>query len=82
MNNIANALLEAIDSSPCSERALAHEAGIDHSLLVRIRQGTRGATPEVAGKVAAALEGWGDRCHSAARSLREELDRHQEGEPT
>ena len=70
MDRLANALLAAIDVSPCSERALAQAAGIDHSLLIRIRNGERSATPVVADKIADALEAWSEDCSRAAQRLR------------
>ena len=40
------------------------------SLLVRIRAGERAATPQVAGKVARALDAWGKGCAHAAAAIR------------
>ncbi len=71
---MAEAVRAALEDLPCSERALAREAGIPHSTLVRIRSGERGATPAVALALARALARWADRCGDAERTLRQALD--------
>ena len=52
------AVRDALRGAPCSLRALAKEAGVPHSTLVRIRGGTRNASPEVADAVTKALQRW------------------------
>jgi hypothetical protein len=80
MDSLRRVLLNAIDDAPCSDRALAREAGLAHSTLIRIRAGTLHATPAVAAKVAAALERWGERCNTAAGRLHSEIrKRHKAG---
>ncbi len=59
----------AIRRAPCSLRALAREAGVPHSTLVRIKQRTLNASPETARKLAAALQRWAEACRSAALDL-------------
>jgi transcriptional regulator with XRE-family HTH domain len=56
---------------------LAATAGVDVALLSRIKNGTRNLTPEVAAKLAKALDEWAveyrahaKRCSETARSLR------------
>ena len=75
MARLRKALLEAIDSAPCSDRALAREAGLAHTTLVRIRAGTLNATPAIVDKVVEALERWGAQCSRAAERLRRERER-------
>ncbi len=65
--------IEALELAPSSIRALAREAGVPHSSLVRIRQGVLRVTPGVARAVAEALEGWGKRCSGSARGIRSAL---------
>lgn len=77
MNSLRKALLDAIDSAPCSDRALARQAGVAHTTLVRIQAGTLNATPAIVDKVARALEEWGTACHSAAEQLRQESSKGQ-----
>ncbi len=59
----------AIRRAPCSLRALAREADVPHSTLVRIKQRTLNASPETARKLASALQRWGEACQSAASDL-------------
>ena len=75
MDRTTEAVWEAIDAAPCSTRALAAQAGVDHSLLVRIRSGERRATREVAMKIVAALEIWASDCRDAARAIRQTTKR-------
>ncbi len=67
------ALTRAMDEAPGSIRALAREAGVPHSSLVRIRLGRIGVTRSVASAVADALEHWSARCTDCARELRSAL---------
>ena len=68
--NLTREVLNAIDAAPCSLRALAREAGVANSLLVQLQQRAFNATPELAVKIATALERWGARCVTAARKVR------------
>jgi len=70
MDRVTEAVRKAIARAPCSTRALAYKAGVDQSLLVRIRAGERAATPQVAAKVATALDTWGKDCAHAAAAIR------------
>jgi transcriptional regulator with XRE-family HTH domain len=79
MDTLRQALLEAIDAAPCSDRALAREAGLAHTTLIRIREGRLHATPAVLERVAAALERWSGQCGMAAEKLRAEQKRHSAG---
>ncbi len=56
--------------TPCSLRALADAADVDHTTLVRIRRRERAATRDLAAKVATALEAWGRNCARAAKAIR------------
>lgn len=75
MDKTTEAVRDAIDAAPCSMRALAAAAGVDHALLVRIRSGERRATREVAMKIVAALEIWANECRDAARAIRQTTKR-------
>ncbi len=70
MDRHTTAVIQALNANPCSLRQLAQAAGIDHSLLVHIKNGRRRATPDVATKVAEALIGWGKECTAAGRTLK------------
>ena len=59
----------AIEAVPCSIRALAREAGVPQSTLVRIQSGKREATLAVAQAIAGALSVWSKTCTKAADSL-------------
>jgi hypothetical protein len=73
MSKLEEAVLRALEEAPGSLRAIAREAKVPHSTLVRIRGGERGATAEVARALAGALHRWGSRCSSAERLLRHSL---------
>lgn len=64
------AVQAALQAAPCSLRALARAAGIDHADLVRVRAGDRPATVPLARAVMGALARWGDDCRDAARGIR------------
>jgi hypothetical protein len=70
MDSVTEAVVAAIAKAPCSLAKLAETAGVPASTLVRIRQGERLATLDVAQKVAIALEGWGRGCSHAAQAIR------------
>jgi len=73
MYHLEEAVRRALGELPGSLRAIAREAGISHSLLIRIRNGDRAATREVAEALADALGRWADRCSSAEGLLRHSL---------
>lgn len=73
MQSVTKAAQHALAIAPCSLRALAAQAGVPHTTLVRIRAGERDATPEVATALAAALEMWARECGGAARDIRTTL---------
>ena len=75
MDKVTEAVRRAIAGAPCSVRRLAEAAGVDHAALVRIRSGERRATPDVAKKVAAALDVWAGDCRDAARAIRQATTR-------
>jgi len=56
-------------------RALAREAGVPHTTLVRVRSGTLEASPAVAARVAATLERWSDLCKRHSFRLQQEVYR-------
>ncbi len=63
----------AVEDAPCSLRALAREAGVPHSTLIRIVNGERDATPAVARAVAEALRRWSDQCAASAAGIERRL---------
>ena len=69
-SRLVAAILRGQQESGLSLRALAAEAEVDPSLLTRIVQGERTATPEVAEKIAKALDRWSARYAKAAKAIR------------
>jgi hypothetical protein len=69
---LLSAFRTALREMPGSIRALAREAGLSDALLIRVRDGERGLTRETVRAVAAALRGWGDRCHALAEALEQD----------
>ena len=65
-DSLTRAVLAALDAAPCSLRALAREAGLSHTILQNVRNGTRAVTPALARRVAKALSGWATRCQQSA----------------
>ena len=59
----------SIEAAPCSMRALARQAGVQQTTLVRILSGEREATLATARAVAAALHDWSHTCTKAAEGL-------------
>lgn len=68
--DLTRVVLRAVESAPCSTRALAKAAGISHGLIHHIQRGEIHVTPEIAGRIAKALEQWGTACTAAARKVR------------
>ena len=66
---LTRAVHRALDEAPCSTRALAVQAGVPHSTLVRIAAGERNATPAVAVALARALRAWGETCVGLAGAI-------------
>lgn len=74
MGNREDAVRRAIELSPTSIRALAHEAGVSPTLLLLIRDGERTATAETLEAMAEAAERMGSGLLDAARILRHALE--------
>ena len=74
---LAEAVRQALERVPGSDRALAQEAGVPPSTISRIRNGKRGATADVVEALADALARWEDRCGDAQDSLRRALQREE-----
>jgi transcriptional regulator with XRE-family HTH domain len=72
-DTLTKAVVKAIESAPCSMRALAKEAGLSPAMLTLIKNGKRRATPEVASDIADALAEWADRCKHEASRLRRKI---------
>lgn len=68
--HLASTIRAAIKTSPGRARALARAANVSHVTLVKIVAGTLYATPEIANRLADALEDWGETCRQSARDLR------------
>ncbi len=73
-----DAARRALELAPTSMRALAREAGVDPSLLVRIRAGERSAMPQVVAALVCALDRLAGRHAQAADVLREALSTEEE----
>ena len=63
------AFVKALEDSPCSLRALAREAGVAHSTLVRARDEDVVLTPAVVEAVVTGLRRWSDQCSALADGL-------------
>lgn len=70
-DRLTETVTQAVRGAPCSVRALARQAGVPDSTLVRIVTGERAATPAVAAAVARALDKWSARCRQLARGVRQ-----------
>lgn len=77
---VTTAVRQALRHAPCSTRALAKEAGVPHSTLVRIVAGSRNATAAVGRKVARALYLWAERCEGLANAVAEAAKVHGKGD--
>lgn len=62
-------LQRVLQEAPCSIRALAREAGVNETLLRKIRDGERRLTPQTRKAVVGALRRWEDRCGGLADEL-------------
>jgi hypothetical protein len=69
------ALLKGNKQLPGTVRALARQAGVPHTTLVRIAAGDLGASSLVAERVAAALDAWSRSCSAGAEKLRQSIRR-------
>jgi transcriptional regulator with XRE-family HTH domain len=67
-----------LNRSPLSLRDLARAAGVDHSLLSRIRAGERTATADVAGRLAVALRTLSQTTAALAERLEKATSGHRE----
>ena len=79
--NLSLVLNDAITRTPGSVRALAREAGVPHTSLVRVRSGAIDASPALVARVAAALERWGELCKRHSFRLEQEVYRSARTEP-
>jgi predicted transcriptional regulator len=76
------AISSALEAYPGTLRGLAREAGVDHSLLVRIRSGERTPTADTVHALLCAFAKCRARCEEAEAALRaalEEEPSHKEG---
>lgn len=71
---MAEVVREILDAVPGSDRELSLEADVPPSTISRIRNGTRGCTPEVARALADVLARWSEDCRQAEASLRRALE--------
>lgn len=76
-DRLGDTVMTALKQLPGSLNALAKRAGVSQMLLWAILNGRRNVTPEVAAKLAAALEAWAvelragsRRCEQAAAAIR------------
>lgn len=68
-DSLTKAVREAVEDAPASARALAEQADVAHSTLVRIIGGERKASIETARRVAKALADWSRRCDVGATRI-------------
>lgn len=76
--DLAEAVREILDAVPGSDMELARRADVPQSTVSRIRTGTRGCTPDVARKLARALDQWSKDCTAARDHLRRALEAEEE----
>ncbi len=63
------AMRKVIKHMPGSVRALAEHSGVDHSTLLRVRDGTVPLSPAANKKLQKALRRWGATCYELADTL-------------
>lgn len=76
------AISRALEAYPGTLRGLAREAGLDHSVLVRIRSGERAPTADTVHGLLSAFGKCRARCEEAEAALRAALEQnpnHEEG---
>jgi 4'-phosphopantetheinyl transferase len=66
---------DAVANAPGTLRALAREAGVPHTTLVRVGKGEIEATPALAESLANVFERWGEVCKLYGFRVRQELYR-------
>jgi transcriptional regulator with XRE-family HTH domain len=76
--NLGEAVRQALERAPCSDRALAVLAGVPPSTVSRVKTGARrGATRDVAKQLADALSRWAAECAEAETILRRALEQEK-----
>jgi 4'-phosphopantetheinyl transferase len=73
---------DAVANAPGTLRALAREAGVSHTTLVRVGAGEIEASPALAQRLATVLERWGEVCKLYGFRVRQELYRAERGGQT
>lgn len=68
------AISQALEAYPGTLRGLARGAGVDHSLLVRIRSGERAPTADTVHALLSAFANCRARCEEAEAALRATLE--------
>ncbi len=63
------AMRKVLKHAPGSVRALAAQAGVQHSTLVRVRAGSHPLSPAANKKIQRALRSWGATCYELADIL-------------
>jgi transcriptional regulator with XRE-family HTH domain len=76
--NLGDAVRQALELAPCSDRALAMLAGVPPSTISRVRAGERGATRDVTTQLADALSRWAAECAEAETILRRALEQEKD----
>ena len=74
-------LRDAMARTPGTTRALARDAGVPHTTLVRVGSGAIEASPALVASVAAALERWSDLCKRHSFRLQQEVYRSERQSP-
>lgn len=73
-DELAETVRGILDQVPGSDYELARTADVPQSTVSRIRHGKRGCTPDVARRLARALDLWSDECADARDRLRRALE--------
>lgn len=79
MDILSDAIREALERAPCSDRRLALEAGISPATLSRIRSGERGASIDVAYRIAGGLQSLAGDCEAAEHAIRYAISNAEAG---
>jgi hypothetical protein len=78
--SLTAAVRRALRGTPFSLRALAREAEVPHSSLVRIQAGQLNASPDMAASLARALRKWGRQCNRLAATIEDGMKPRQKGD--
>lgn len=79
-DELREAIRQALEEAPGSIRAVSREAGVDHSTLLKERDGKRPIPEHRARELADALRRWSDRCERLADRLEAVTPNQEDGD--